>query len=412
MDARSCRDYDALLELIQRRPDLQVNYRVDLGDTQLWGDATDCIVSNENVHLLLANLPYLTNLQHVDALSCTDYETLMRIRAARPELDLSYCVVIGQIPQAADATVLSLDIQHAPDAMELLQYFPNLTEVTFEGLADDLELMYRMKERYPNVVICWDFEVCGVETSSTATELILNNIPMESTQTVEDALKYFYNLQRVEMCQCGISGEDMDALWKRHPETRFVWSIRMGSGYVRTDEKAFIPFKYGYNIDHPFYDTQVKELKYLVDLECLDLGHMRMTDISFLQYMPKLRFLILADVVCSDFTVLANLTNLEYLELFHSRFDDVQLLMNLKKLQDLNIGWVQLKNPELLKELTWLKRLWTNVNGMTRMELVELRDSMPDTYVYIDSKHPTEGGWRQSPLYYEMRDMLGMFYMQ
>ena len=137
-----------------------------------------------------------------------------------------------------------------------------------------------------------------------------------------------------------------------------------------------------------------------------------MTDISFLQYMPKLRFLILADVICKDFSSFAYLNDLEYLELFRSEFNDVELLMHMKKLQDLNIGWTNLKNPELLKEMTWLKRLWTNMNGMTRKELAELRDSMPDTYVYIDSLHPTEGGWRQSELYYEMRDMLGMFYMK
>ncbi len=107
-----------------------------------------------------------------------------------------------------------------------------------------------------------------------------------------------------------------------------------------------------------------------------------------------------------------NLTELVYIELFRSEFDDVELLMNMKNLQDLNIGWTNLKNPELLKEMTWLKRLWTNMNGMTRKELAQLRDSMPDTYVYIDSLHPTEGGWRQSELYYEMRDMLGMFYMK
>ena len=412
VDARGCNDYDALMNLIQHRSDLQVIYNVDLGDTQLREDATDCVVNNENVLLLLEYLPYLTNLQRVDALECTDYETLMAIRETRPELELIYCVQIGQVPQAADASVVTLEIEHASEAFELLQYFPNLTEVSFVGLAEDLELMCQMMERYPNIVITWSFELYGVETSSTAKELILNNIPMESTQTVEDALKCFYNLEWVEMCQCGISSEDMDALWKRHPETRFVWAIPMANGYVRTDVKAFIPFKYGFYIDYPFYDKQAKELKYLVDLECLDLGHMRMTDISFLQYMPKLRFLILADVICKDFSYLANLTNLEYLELFRSDFDDVQLLMNLKNLQDLNIGWTYLKNPELLKEMTWLKRLWTNMNGMTRLELKELRDAMPDTYVYIDSLHPTEGGWRQSDLYYEMRDMLGMFYMK
>lgn len=412
IDARECQDYDALMKLIQDRPDLQVHYSVNLGDVLLSESATDCVVTNDNVRLLLDSLSYLSALQTVTADSCTDYDALCAITKARPDLKVFYSVVVGGVPQDGNASALTLDVSDAAEALDLLQYFPNLKEVTFTGLATDLELMYQMKSRYPEVLIKWDFELFGVETSSTATELILNGVVMDSTEEVENALKYFYNLEWVEMCQCGISSVDMDALWKRNPQTRFVWEIPMGLFFVRTDVKAFIPYKYGYNIDLPFYDTQAKELKYLVDLECLDLGHMRMQDISFLQYMPKLRFLILADVVCKDFSYMASLTNLEYIELFRSDFDDVQLLMNMKNLQDLNIGWTNLKNPELLKEMTWLKRLWTNMNGMTRRELEDLRASLPDTLVYIDSIHPTEGGWRQSELYYEMRDLLGMFYLK
>ena len=190
-----------------------------------------------------------------------------------------------------------------------------------------------------------------------------------------------------------------------------VWEIPMGLWYIRTDVKAFIPFKYGYDINLPFHDTEAKELKYLVDMECLDLGHMRMTDISFLQYMPKLRFLILADTVCEDFSYLANLTELVYLELFRSEIKDVNLLMGLTKLEDLNIGWTELDNPEKLMEMTWLKRLWATKNGMDPSKYYLLEQALPDTYVYMKSSHPTEGGWRKSDRYYEMRDLLGMFYM-
>ena len=412
VDARECQDYDALLELIAHRPDLQVIYNIDIGNMKLRETTTECVISNENVHLLLESLPYLPELKTVNSDGCTDYEALMAIREARPELTVNYSVVIGKIPQAGDATVLTLDIADAGEALELLQYFPNLSSVTFNGSATDYELMYDLMTRYPDVVMDWRFSLFGVETGSLETELLLNDIPMESTAAVEDALKYFYNLTWVEMCQCGIPSEEMDALWKRHPETRFVWAIPMGNYFVRTDVKAFIPFKFGYHIDMPFYDTQARELKYLVDLECLDLGHMRMTDISFLQYMPKLRFLILADVVCEDFSYMAGLTNLEYIELFRSKFDDVELLMNMKNLRELNIGWTNLKNPEKLKEMTWLTRLWASMNGMTGRELEDLRDSLPNTLVYINSVHPTEGGWRGSDLYCEMRDMLGMFYMK
>ena len=412
VDARGCQDYEALLELRAHRADLQVIYSVDLGNEQLLVNTEACTVTNESIYALMRSLPYLPELKTVNADGCTDYAALMELKRAYPNLKVNYSVEIGGVQHSAEVAKLSLDQADAAEALELLQYLPEVKEVEFVGLASDYELMTQLMSQYPNVTFCWEFELFGVQTNSLATELILNKIPMKSTDEVENALKYFYNLEWVEMCQCGIPSEEMDALWKRHPETRFVWAIPMGRGYVRTDVNAFIPYKYGYDINLPFYDSQAKELKYLVDLECLDLGHMRMTDTSFLQYMPKLRFLILADVVCRDFSYLADLTELVYLELFRSHFEDVELLLNLKKLEDLNIGWTCLKNPEVLKEMTWLKRLWTNMNGMTRAELEDLKASMPDTYVYIDSRHPTEGGWRQSYLYYEMRDMLDMFYMK
>ena len=275
--------------------------------------------------------------------------------------------------------------------------------------------MFELKCRYPNTVFEWSFELFGVQTSSTAKELILNEIPMESTAAVEDALKYFYNLEWVEMCQCGIPSEDMDALWKRHPETRFVWAIPMGSGFVRTDVNAFIPYKYGYHIYSPFYDRQAKELKYLVDLICLDLGHMRMTDLDFLECMPKLQYLIIGDCIVTDFTPLAGLKDLIYLEIFMTEIKDLNVLLNLRKLECLNIGWTRADNTELLKEMTWLKHLWANNIGLTRQEVKELKEALPNTLVYVSpdvTDGSTDGGWRNCPRYFEMRDLLGMYYMK
>lgn len=412
VDAQGCTDYDVLLKLQETYPDLNVMYEIELMDGQcLQANATECTVTSENVQQLREMIPYLPELRTIYSDNCNDYDVLTAIYRENPDINVEYSVDIGQNSYPGDATDLTLDISDAAEALELLQYFPDLQKVKFHGLSRNPDLMYQIMCAYPNAVIEWEFELYGVKTSSVATELILNQIPMNSVESVECALKYFYDLQWVEMCRCGISSEEMDALWKRHPETRFVWEIPMGLDFVRTDVKAFIPFKYGYDINRPFHDEEVKELKYLVDMECLDLGHMRMTDISFLQYMPKLRFLILADTVCEDFSYLANLTELVYLELFRSEIKDVNLLMNLTKLEDLNIGWTELDNPEKLMEMTWLKRLWATKNGMDPSKYYLLEQALPDTYVYMKSSHPTEGGWRKSDRYYEMRDLLGMFYM-
>ena len=413
VNAQNCEDYGSLMQLQQERPDLAVIYTVDLGDCELRENVTECVATDANAKKLLENVQYLPALARIDGMGCRDYESLIRLRNARAGLEVDYEVVLGTASYSDDATQITLENADGQEALELLQYLPELTEVIFTGETPDNETMYQLKCRYPDVVMNWEFELFGVRTGSTATELILNEIPMESVETVESALKYFYDLQWVEMCQCGIPSEEMDALWKRHPETRFVWAIPMGSDYVRTDSKGFIPFKYGYTITNPFHDEEAKELKYLVDLEALDLGHMRMTDISFLQYMPKLRFLVLSDVICEDYSYLADLTELVFLEMFRSQIRDLGLLMNLKKLEDLNISWTtKLENPELLKEMTWLKRLWATANGMSRAQFKELQEALPNTTICSSAEHPTANGWRTSDRYFEMRDVLGMYYME
>lgn len=412
VDARECREYDSLLDLKQIRPDLNVLYFVDLGNVLLRENAMECTVTNENVRVLLDSLKYLPELKIISSDGCTDYDTLMEICEVRPDVTVSYDVVIGQGSYDSEAVSLTLDISNADEALNLLQYFPNLNSVTFTGLATNNDLMYELKCRYPEIVVDWCFELFGIETRSTATELLLNEIPMESTREVEDALKYFYNLEWVEMCQCGIPSDEMDALWKRHPETRFVWAISMGNGFVRTDVKAFIPFKYGYHIHLPFYDKQAKELKYLVDLECLDLGHMRMKDISFLQYMPKLRYLIVADTEADDYSVIGTLKELIYLEIFIAPVRDASFLLELTKLEDLNVGKTRFDDPMILTEMTWLKRLWAFNIGLNKSEINTLIKSLPNTKVVVGGSHPTDLGWRQSQNYYDMRDMLDMFYMK
>jgi hypothetical protein len=145
---------------------------------------------------------------------------------------------------------------------------------------------------------------------------------------------------------------------------------------------------------------------------CLDLGHMRMKDLSFLAYMPNLQYLILADTQATDYSVVGQLTELVFLELFNSTFTDTALLQNLTKLEDLNISWVKLKQPQLLKELTWLKRLWATRVGLTDAENKDLTEALANTQVFLHGQHPTDGGWRKGQRYYEMRDLLGMEYME
>lgn len=360
----------------------------------------------------VAQLKYLEELQTVNAAGCRDYEVLTALKEARPDLAVSYTVQIGGTEYADTIEELAIENADPAEVSVALQYLEQLTAVTFTGTAPDNEQIYQWMCAYPGIQFVWDFEVCGVSTNSLATELILSEIPVESVEEVESSLKYFYNLQKVEMCNCGIPSEEMDALWKRHPETRFVWTVQVGVCNLRTDITYFMPYQYGYDGYSVLKDRHMGEMKYCVDLICMDLGHMEISDYSFLSYMPNMQYLILADTQGDDFSVLAELKELKYLELFMTTFDQAEVLTGLTKLEDLNLGNSKIDNIEPLKQMTWLKHLWMpatkKVSGTEKKELVA---ALPDTVINYQGAGSTGNGWREIPNYYAMRDLMNMSYM-
>ena len=158
---------------------------------------------------------------------------------------------------------------------------------------------------------------------------------------------------------------------------------------------------------------KLAEMKYCVDLVCLDMGHMGISDYSFLEYMPNMKYLVLCGTNGTDFSALANLKELVFLELFMTEFDQAEVLTGLTKLEDLNLGNSEIENIEPLKEMTWLKRLW--LPGARKVPYAEreaLQGALADTIVNFMGVGSTDQGWRESPNYYAMRDLLGMGYMK
>lgn len=401
---------EAYLGLCSALPDCEILWSVPFQNGYLGMDDTSVTVtqlSSEDVE----QLTYLKRLETVNAQGCRDYEVLMALQEERPDLKIHYSVSLGGEEYPETTQELTLENADAEEMATALTYLPALTSVTFTGTAPENEQIYAWMTAYPDVQFVWNFQVCGVAASSVDTELILSGIEMESVEAVESSLKYFYNLQKVEMCGCGIPSEEMDALWKRHPQTRFIWEVQVGVCTLRTDITVFMPYQYGYDGYSKLKDSDTAELKYCVDIICMDLGHMAISDYSFLAYMPNMQYLILADTDGKDFSVLANLKELVFLEIFMTSFDQAEVLTGLTKLEDLNIGTSSIDNIEPLKQMTWLKHLWLPANrkiyGSERRALVE---ALPDTVVNFAGEGSTGNGWREIPNYYEMRDLLNMPY--
>lgn len=412
INANGCTDYELLLRLKSTYPALDVRYTVRIGSLEVANDATSISLEEGTADELLPLLSYLPELNTINAVGMQNYSALLEIKDLYPEIDIHYSVTVGNESFAEDTTELVLQDASGEDLLNTLLYLPLLNDVTFTGVIPENELIYQMMCLRPDVIFHWNFTMFGMEVSSTATELNLSGIPMKNTKEVESYLKYFQKLERVEMCDCGIPSDQMDAMSQRFPDIRFVWTIRIGEGTLRTDAIAFIPYKIGYDIDNPLYDEDCTELKYCIDLICLDLGHMRMTDYSFLRYMPKMKYLLLGDTPGKDFSPLENLTELIYLEIFNTKFSQTEILLNFTKLEDLNLGYTRNHDFEVLKQLTWLKRLWVPATGLTEAQYLELKAALLDTQLAMYVEGSTGGNWRDNQNYRDMRDLLGMYYMK
>lgn len=224
-------------------------------------------------------------------------------------------------------------------------------------------------------------------------------------QVVEDWNAYIAflselpNLKKVDMFSTIVEKKDITKLEESFPEIKFGWTIHIAAKhYIRTDQTAFSTLHGSCDL----HQSKVFEvLKYCTELRALDIGHNDLTDISFLQYLPKLRVLILAcNEHLRDISVLSQLKDLEYLELFSCNIRDISALKDLDRLMDLNISYNPITKYAVLNEMPNLKRLWIPQSGVPCYgeEFRQLQEDLPNTLI-MNKGHPTNYGWREGNHY-------------
>ena len=404
VDARGCTDYPQLRALIARRPEVEVLYTVTVDGREYRQDA---------MHLELAGftaeelelVQYLPELNSVNAEACEEYDLLMQLREQYPDVHLTYNVPIGGMDYAENTRELYLSDVETEELLQNLRYLPELEFVSVIDPRYSEVSMVDVADAYTGVRFYWEMDVFGVHMTSNATEIDLNKKQLESVEAVELALANFPHLQRAYLGRCGLDNEELAAYRDRvRPQYKVVWNILIGALFVDTDETWFMPGKYGKGV----IEEQAKLLKYCEEMVCIDVGHKPLETCEFVRYMPNLKYLILADTNIEDITPLETCKNLVFLELFMSFVKDYTPLLGCTALEDLNIAYTW-GDPEPIKQMTWLKRLWWNCQEELEPELSA---ALPNTQLMLLS-HPdaVAYGWRLGQRYYEQRDYMGVPYM-
>ncbi len=447
--AEACGDYENLLWLKQQRPGVQVDYRVPLSGKTYASDALR-LTLDEIRQEELQQLKYLPQLRQI-TIAGGEAEALQELQSICSERKIDVQIQIGGETYTKNTTVLSLTGFREEQA-DLLYLMPKLRKIHLTEPEAGAETLLELKEAFPYVMVTWEkailgktypwdakqidltevfsladgqkpgtktaYESCAAysvmgtreEIPSAVKLLERHPLPDRSRQTasiireLKEAMAYFPKARELILVGCFLDDGAMDAFRTEQKENyKVVWTVRCGGVATRTDAKLFMPTKY-----RVYYlsNAESYNLRYCPEIVALDIGHMNISDISFVEYMPDLEYLILAHTSVQFIEPLRTCKKLKFLELDWSGIRDLSPLEDCTALEDLNIGNTGAK-VDPLKNVPWLKNLWM----INRGGAYEASKLLPDTKVVASGNATVASGWRNLPNYFAMRDELKMFYM-
>lgn len=453
LDASGCEELSLLPEIHRLYPELKLRFSFQLDGLSVCQDTKRLVVSAISREEL-ALLDCLGELTEVTVTGGGDTESLEELRIYCDDRSLAFRVLLdGQVLDSRDKALIVANA--TDDQVELMRLMPWLEEIHLPEPEADVALLLNLVEALPETEISWkktilgltfdqDTEsvdltpaialgegevlgdktaydyglvhpVLGTEEEDRCSIQVLkwHPLPDKSADTealiaeVEAAMEYFPKAKYLRMCGAWLSNEAMADFREAHREQyKVAWSVQCGRLATRTDATFFMPAKY-----HVYYfkDADAYNLRYCEDIVSMDIGHMLVSDLEFLRYMPNLQYLILSWTDVRDLSALSSCKNLRFLEInWIGRTLDYTPLLECTALEDLNVGQTYFDVEPLLK-MTWLKNLWMVKCGLDKC--IQAQETLTDTNVVYAYPDPVVG-WRALPNYFAMRDELFMYYMR
>lgn len=410
VDMQNFRDYQAIMEYISKHPNVQVVYGVEIGEN-IYPNDVEQLTLQQNVgsfEQLLENLRYLPK---VTALSFPNTDlTLEQIAALKEEysrLDISYTVSVNGTILDPDTAELDLswlvpeDVESTAEQLKLITGLKTVELMNQEGTsALSVGDVKYLQDKLPGVFFKYRFDLFG-QTVSTEDEVIAyDEVPIgnEGEQAIRDALDILTNCIYFKLDDCGLDNEVMDGIRKDYPEIEIVWRVHIKPFSMLTDETML-------RLTFHLNDNNVEDLKYLNDVTYLDVGHNEtLTDISFVQYMPKLECVIISGSSVVDISYFKNCKELVWLEMCFCYFvEDLSCLVDMPNLKYLNVSISKVSDLSPLDnvKLERLNCMNTDVSDEQEAAFVEKH---PNCLSVFEGDQPYGYGWRYNDTGIELFD--------
>jgi len=391
------------IEYIQSRlPKCDVLWSIPIAGQLVDSNCTSLIL-NAPVEEDFDKLALFDELEEITVNNCQLYDLMLAYNdASSNDVDIVWTVPIGDRLYKSNTVTVKMPDASAEDVQQLY-HLPALKSADLNG-STAYEQIVNYAESHPDCNVMWSVDVVGQVVSSKDTELDISGTKVESASYIEERLRYLPNLEKLIMCDCGLSNEEMDALNRKFENTKIIWRVYFGKWSLRTDATAFStqqPEKPTYRLT----DNQVTVLKYCTDLEMLDLGHQSLTSVEPFADLTNLKVLILADNRISDISSLYKLTKMEYFEMFINRISDISVMEYMPNLTDVNFCWNRISDPSVLYNHKHLERIWMCGGYMSDATKREFMSALPDTEFDLYSGYgSTNGSWRHNDHFAKIRE--------
>lgn len=241
----------------------------------------------------------------------------------------------------------------------------------------------------------------GVKVDMDSENVVFEKTRFESAEELRSFLANFPNATRIDIGLTNVPYDVLSEIRSEYTEFELVWTMKFDRWEVKSDATAFSTLNNG---DYRKSSTTFECLKYCNKLLALDLGHNEIRNLSFLEGMTNLRYLILADNKIEDISILSTMPNLQYVELFFNRITDLNALANMENLVDLNVCFCPIKDYSALETLPQLERLWMSSTKIKKSDREIIQAYFPDCEINFKTKNAVEEGWREHPHYFVIRD--------
>ena len=455
LDARNCADLSGLNVLRQLYPEVTVLAEITLnGKTYAW-DAEQIelsAITAEELELL----PCLTNLKQVTVGEGGNAANFPALKEYCENNGIDFRVIVFGSVMEKDVAEISVS-GVTENQIQLLSLCPWLKKLHLPEPEVTAQALLALKEAMPETEVTWEKTVLGLtfqwdethidlmpvlsredgadlseksawdyglqqpvmcdreEVQSSIKVTDAHPLPDRTDATpeliaeLEAAMPYFPEAQTLTLVGCWLENEAISQFRETHREDyKVIWSVQIGNLATRTDATLFMPTKFMVTAGS-IADWHAYNLRYCEDMISMDVGHMSLSELEFLEFMPDLLYLDIALNHIVDLSPLASCKNLKFLVMHSLSMElDYTPLLGCTALEDLHIG----NNPGDISpvfEMKQLKNLW--ITGLDYETYERAKAELPDTHIgYF--YNGTNDGWRRLPNYFKMRDALLMFYMQ